>query len=78
MPGGAAKLAVGDGFQADVLLELHDLADGLVLRGLELVGLDTTVREVLPRLEESLRAQQAADVVGAERRCGPPGHPRAD
>ena len=55
--------------QADVLLHPHDLADRLVLDARE--APPSSMRPggvLLARREERGRAQQAADVVGAERR----------
>ena len=54
--------------KANVLLQLHDLADRLVLDLAE-VGI-----VALASGEQVRRAQQAADVVGAERRRVTPGH----
>jgi hypothetical protein len=61
--------------QAPVLLPLHDLADGLVLHFAQLRARDLVALEVtIARREELPRAQEAADVVGAERGRGPFGH----
>ena len=65
----APKFAVGDGRKADVLLHLHDLGDRAVLDGAELRRRDLAARLLLARLEQILRAQEAADVIGAKRRC---------
>ena len=54
--------------QADVLLQLHDVADRLVLDGAQLGVVELAGRVVGARLEQPRRAQQAADVVGPERR----------
>ena len=54
--------------QADVLLELHDLGDRLVLDLAQLLGRDLALGLLLARFEQVLGAQEAADVVGAERR----------
>ena len=73
MPGGAAELPVGGGLQAYLLLHPHGLDDLLVLDLPQLRGRDPARREVLARPVQARRAQQAADVVGAERRAGPAG-----
>src|SRR5690606_18882268 len=65
---GAALLAVGHGLQAAVLLNLHDVANALVLDGAQRGAVDTFLREVLAGLLEGGGAQQAAHVVGAEGR----------
>ena len=69
----AAELAVGDGLQPDLLLHSHDLADRAVLDGAQ-VGRDLAASLPLPRIEQLLRAQEAADVIGAEWRCRAGGH----
>ena len=50
------------------------VAHGVVLDRAQLVGLEAPVGVVGARLQERGRAQQAADVIGAERRLGTPGH----
>ena len=70
VPGRAAELAVGRRLQADVLLHRDHLGDGRVLDGPQLRR-----RRCVPAAKSSRaasssrRAEQAADVVGAERRC---------
>jgi len=64
---GAAKLAVGDAGQATVALELHDFGDGAVFHRAQLPGVDLADRLLLARLQQVGRAQEAADVVSAER-----------
>ena len=59
------------GAQPDLLLHAHDLADRVVLDGAQLLVVEPAVRVRGPRVEQPLRAQQAADVVGAERRRVP-------
>ena len=56
------------------LLQAHRLADRLILDRAQLVGVDGARRVVGPGLQQRRRAQQAADVIGAERRLGTPGH----
>ena len=66
--GAAAEFAVGRELQADALLQRERILDGLVLgrgqRGL----VDFAAGEFRALVEQRLRAQQAADVLGAERR----------
>src|SRR4051794_35121974 len=68
VPRPAAELAVGHGPQADLLLHPDDLADRVVLDRAQLDRVDTPFGVVLARLQEPRRAQEAAHVVGAERR----------
>ena len=74
VPGGPAEFPVGGGLQADLLLHAHRLADLLILDRAQLGGRDLACGEVVAGLEQPRRAQQAADVVGAERGAGPTGH----
>ncbi len=67
-PAAAAELAVGDRAQPEILLERHDFAHAAVLhrreaRIVELAGL-VGARS----LDQALGPQEAADVLGAERR----------
>ncbi len=66
----AAELAVGDPLEADVLLRAHDLADAFVLDCMQVFRREAAGGEFLPRLPQALGTQEAADVVGAERRTG--------
>ena len=68
VPGRAAELAVGDALQADVFLHLHDSADRVVLDRLQLRGAHAAVLVLVTRAQQLFRAQQAADVIGPERR----------
>jgi hypothetical protein len=71
VPEGAADLAVGDGRDADLLLQADDVADRLVLDGLQLGGVDRLVVVVLlARCLDRIRSKQAADMVGTEGRLG--------
>jgi hypothetical protein len=54
--------------QADVLLQADDVADRVVLDLAQPIGGDATGREVRASLQQLRRPEQAADVVGAERR----------
>ena len=63
----ATKLTVGDALQTEVLLESHDVADRRILDGTQLGAVDGAASMTLARLEQRRRAQEAADVIGAER-----------
>jgi hypothetical protein len=69
-----AELPVGGVLQADVVLQLDRAADRVVLGRAERVGVDRPGLEVGAGLGQRGRAQEAADVVGAERRQGVLGH----
>jgi hypothetical protein len=69
VPGRAAQLAVGGRAQADVLLHAHDVTDGSVLGRAQLAVVDAPRRMVLTDAQQRGRPQEAADVVGAKRRC---------
>jgi hypothetical protein len=60
-------LAVGRRAEADLLLLADDLGDRLVFDPAELDCVDPAGGEVFARLQQSSGAEQAADVVGAER-----------
>jgi hypothetical protein len=64
----AAKLPIGNAAQAQILLVLHDLADRAVLDLAQRGGRDGTPRGLRARVEQKFRAQEAADVIGTERR----------
>jgi hypothetical protein len=68
VPRRAAKLAVGRRRQTDLLLLGHHLADRVVLDRPQRVRVDAPGREIVPRCEQPGGAEQAARVVGAERR----------
>src|SRR5579872_1817076 len=70
MPPRAAELAVGHGLQADVLLLADDALDLAVLDRGEIGRGNLIPGAPRPRLLEGRGAQQAPDVVGAERRLG--------
>ena len=70
MPPGAAELAVGDRLQADLFLFLDDALDLAVFDRLERGGVDFALGALLARFFQRGRTQQAADMVGAERRLG--------
>ena len=70
MPPRAAEFAVADRLQADRFLLVDDVLDLAVLDGLERVGGDFALGEALARCLQRGRPQQAADMVGTERRFG--------
>src|SRR6185437_3498615 len=74
VPGGPAELPVGGRLQADLLLHLDRAGDLKVLHRAQVRRRDPSGREVLTRLQQALRTEQAADVVGAERGARPGGH----
>ncbi len=67
VPRRAAELAVGGRLETELLLQGHGLADGRVLRGAQPLRVEDAVGEVLAGAHQRGRAQEAADVVGAER-----------
>src|SRR6202020_136649 len=68
VPGDAPVLAVGDGFEPHRLLFLDHTLDFTIFDRLEGFGADLAARALFPCRLERRRAQQAADVIGAERR----------
>ena len=66
MPCAAIVFAVGDELQPDVLLHRDDIADRLLLDALE-AGAVAAAFGLLARLDQRLRPDQAAHMVGAER-----------
>src|SRR5262249_49368142 len=70
VPPGAAELAVGGELEPDLLLLLDDLLDLAVLDLLQLRGADLALLTLDPRGPERRGAQQAAHVIGPERRLG--------
>jgi hypothetical protein len=70
VPGAAAHLAVADALEADIALQRDRVADRPILGGAQLGGREATGLMLGTRLEQLRRAQQAADVIGAKRRCG--------
>jgi hypothetical protein len=67
--GAAAKLAIGHHPQPRLLLQPHDVADAVVLYAMEFVFAQGIGGALAERLAQPRRAQQAADVIGAERRA---------
>ena len=70
VPRHAPVFAVGDGFQPHRLLLLDDVFDLAILDVRERFGSDFAARPFVPRLTKRGGAEQAADVIGAKRRCG--------
>ncbi len=62
---GAAKLAVRDALHTNVFLELHDLADGLVLDLAQLLRRDGSVGLLLAGFQQVFGAQKTTYVVVA-------------
>src|SRR4029077_8879696 len=74
VPGGSPELAVGDRAQPDVRLHRDRLADRGVLDGAAVIERDRAAGGVLAGLQQGAGAEQAANVIGAEGRCGAYGH----
>src|SRR5262249_8133687 len=74
LPGEAVVLAVGDQTQADVLLQPHHAADRRVLNAHELRLRDFALLRRDARRKQRVGPDQAADMVGTERRFGSFGH----
>ncbi len=66
--GAAAKLAVVCDFEACTLLQLQNLADAVVLYLFERRVIDRAVHMLLECLTQRGRPEQAADMIGTERR----------
>ena len=62
------ELAVGDALEPDVFLQADDIGDRRVFDGAQRCLADLSSPAALARFEELRRPQEAADVVGAERR----------
>jgi hypothetical protein len=69
VPRAAAHLAVGDPAQPERRLAPHRRGDRLVLDGAQFRRGEPPRLMLLPRLQQLRRAQQAADMIGAERRA---------
>src|SRR5262249_4106131 len=70
LPRGAAILAVGDRPEPGRLLLADERDDLAVLDGAQRPGVDLAALALLTRLVQRRRAQEAADVIGAERGRG--------
>ena len=66
--GATAEFAVGDDLQPDLLLQLHDVADALVLQLARTRHRRSPWRRVAEGLPQHRRPQQTADMIGTERR----------
>jgi hypothetical protein len=64
----AAKLAVGDSFQAYILLGAHHVADARILDRMQFSGGEAAGGEKLTRFPQPLGAEKAPNMVGAKRR----------
>src|SRR5215204_1444891 len=64
----APEFAVGDPAQAEVLLELDDVPDGFVFDVAQLRMGYLPDPQLFARVEQEFRPQEAADMVGTERR----------
>ena len=74
IPEGAAEFAVGDGLQPDLFLLPDDLLDLAVFHRFQRAGRDLPALAFRARLLQRRGAQQAANMIGAERRCGALSH----
>src|SRR5260370_12309714 len=70
LPGGGAIVSVGHGSESELFLSADQLDDFLVLDRPQRVGADFAAFAFGARLLKGGRAQQAADVIGAEGRRG--------
>jgi hypothetical protein len=70
LPGGAAELAVGDGFEPDRLLLADHRRDLAVLERGKRVSIDLAAFVPAARVPQDGRPQQATHVIGAKRRFG--------
>jgi len=62
----AAKLAVGNAFEAHVFLKLDDFAYRPILHQTQLFGVDLALGELITGIEQVFGTQKAADLIGAE------------
>ena len=70
MPGVAVVLAVGDDLEPEIFLHAHDVADRGLLNRPELGVRDLLLLRLFACVDESVRPDQAADMVGAKGRLG--------
>jgi hypothetical protein len=70
VPGNAAKLAIGDRFEPDLLLSADDVFDLAILDVLKGLGRNLAARALLARRFQGYRPQQTADMIGPKRRLG--------
>jgi hypothetical protein len=62
------EFAIGDALETDVFLQTDDIGDRRVFDGAERRFADLSLLATLARGQELRRPQEAADVIGAERR----------
>ena len=74
LPGKAVEFAVGDDLQPHLFLHAHDLADGRMLDIEQLLRRHGAGFGGLPRIDQRLGTDEAADLVGAKRRRYASGH----
>ncbi len=67
---GAAELAIGDGFEAHVFLEFHNLADGFVFHQAQGFARDAALGFLIARLQQIFGAQKATHMVVAGGKLG--------
>src|SRR6185503_4394263 len=70
MPPGTTELAVGGGLEPNLFLLANDALDLAIFHGLEIGRGNFTLGAFRARLFQGCRAEQAAHMVGAERRPG--------
>src|SRR4029077_9863086 len=70
MPGVTVVLAVGDELEPELFLHAHDVPDGGLLDAREPGRRELALLRLLACLDQRLRPDQAADMVGAEGRLG--------
>jgi hypothetical protein len=68
------ELAVGDALKPDVFLQPDDVGDRRVFDGAQRRLADLTLLATLACGQQLRRTQEAADVIGAERRLGALAH----
>src|SRR6202050_4335803 len=68
LPKGAIVFAVGDELKTQLFLHLHDRTDGVVLNARQLFLGNLVLLRRLPRPDECIRPNEAADMIGPERR----------
>ncbi|GAA0317141.1 hypothetical protein GCM10009087_29410 [Sphingomonas oligophenolica] len=66
---GPSEFAVSDSLQPEIFLELDDAADRFVLDRAQYRRVDLAAAMLRTRIKQCLGAKEAADMIGAERRC---------
>ena len=72
----AAKFAVRDPAQSQILLKLDDAANRFIFDAAQLRSADAPLLELLACVEQEFRPQKTADVIGAKWRCAARAHDR--